>query len=490
MQIGNGTFISSTATSPNSDITIKGNTLHSDGSLAGVYAGIACSNRTIDTSDQNILIENNIVQDFGRYGYYGRYNSGVTVDCNEFSNNLATVNTGTKYGIYVSNRFEPKALNVIEKNFIENLGPTTNTSYVYGIYYTNRYEEDNAKITNNAISINTAGSLYGIRIEGPWTWSSLIPGKKDIINNSIYVTGTKYNTSRWQRLIFSEYNEGSIQNNLMYCDAKNVYSGYGMQLRSTTGTVSHNNLDLRDVTYTSTAANRFYVSTDNGMSSSTSAEFLTSSPSSTVINPKFNNELFPLSLAVAGKGRNILPDDFNSNPRDTTSPDMGAYELNMDVSISPLNLAGTTECSPYTENFTVQLTNNSTTPVTDIPVNFNLVYGGFINPSTVVEETVTDTINPGQTLSFTFSTPATMTGDTTHAIYAAIGVNDGNGSNNLQTGNITTIVSPSGFTITPNSNFGGYLNDGDVINPDIVAFNYPSSYDVTYPSNVPYKYTP
>ena len=79
----------------------------------------------------------------------------------------------------------------------------------------------------------------------------------------------------------------------MYCDAKNVYSNYGMQLRSTTGTVSHNNLDLRDVTYTPVATNKFYVSTDNGMSSSTPAEFLTSSPSSTVIDPKFNNELFP-----------------------------------------------------------------------------------------------------------------------------------------------------------------------------------------------------
>ena len=495
IQIGNGLYATSTSTSSNSNITIKGNTLHSNGSSTGAYVGIVCSSQDSATANQNILIENNTVQDFGRYGYYGRFNSGVIINRNNFSNNPATVNTGAKYGIYTYNssfntpRYSPKALNVIEKNFIGNLGDTLSIDYTYSILYQNTYAEDNVDITNNTISINTAGSLYGIRVSGASNSYTLTPGKKNIINNSIYVTGTKYNTSRWQRLIYSYYNEGNIQNNLMYCDAKNVYSNYGIQLASNTGTISHNNLDLRDMTYTSVAVNKFYVSTDNGTSSSTSAEFLTSSPSSTVINPKFNNELFPTSLSIMGKGTNVLSDDFNSNPRDTTFPDMGAYELNMDVSIDALNLTGTTECAPYTENFTIELTNTSIIPVTDIPVSYNLIYAGPLNPATTVTETVGDTMLPGETLSYTFTNPVTMTGNTVHTIYATLGVSDGNRVNNLQIDTITTVESPSGFAITPNSNFGGYLNDGNVINPDIVAFNYPSSYDVTYPSNVPYEYT-
>ena len=496
LQIGNGLYTTSIPTTYNSNITIKGNTLHSNGNVAGAYAGIVCSNRDTATANQNILIENNIIQDFGRYGYYGRFNSGVIINGNEFSNNLATVTTGlTKYGIYTYNssfgtpRYSPEALNVIEKNFIKTLGPASGTDYIYGIYYSNSYAKDNVDITNNIVSINTAGSLYGIRTSGPSTFYTSTPGKKNIINNSIYVTGTKTSSFSYQRLLYSYYNKGNVQNNLMYCDAKNVYVNYGMYFSNTSGTISHNNLDLRDMTYTANSTQKYYHYILNGTQTTTPVEFTNSSISSTVTNPRFNNELLPSALTVAGKGKSILSDDFNNHPRDTTSPDMGAYELNMDVSIDSINLAGTTECSPYTENFTIELTNNSIIPVTDVPVDFNLVYGGFINPLTAVKDTVADTINPGQTLSFTFSTPTTMTGDTTHTIYATIEANDGNGFNNIQIDTIETVESPSGFSITPNSNFGGYLNDGNVVNPDIVAYNYPSSYDITYPSNVPYEYT-
>ena len=185
LQIGNGLYTTSIPTTYNSNITIKGNTLHSNGSSTGAYAGIVCNNRDTATANQNILIENNTIQDFGRYGYYGRFNSGVTINGNEFSNNLATVTTGlTKYGIYTYNssfgtpRYSPEALNVIEKNFIKNLGPASGTDYIYGIYYQNSYAKDNVDITNNIVSINTAGSLYAIRASGPSTFYTPTPGKK------------------------------------------------------------------------------------------------------------------------------------------------------------------------------------------------------------------------------------------------------------------------------------------------------------------------
>ena len=480
MQIGNGTFTSSTATSFNSNITIKGNTLHSNGSLTGAYAGIVCQGRTIDTSDQKILIEDNTVQDFGFAGYYGRYNSGVTISRNEFSNNLVTVSTGTKYGVYISNRFKPNTLNVIEKNSIKNLSPITSTSYVYGIYYTNRYEADNAKITNNTVSINTGGSVYGIRVLGAYTWRSLTPGKKDVINNSIYVTGTKVSTFSYQRLIQSDENQGNVQNNLMYCDAKGVYANYGLQLDNSSGTVSHNNVDLRDMTYNTNAFTRYYHWINGGMQTTTPTEFTNSAISSTVINPRFDENLVPLAFTIAGKGKNILLDDFNSTIRDTVYSDMGAYELEFNAGISG-SLAGSVECSPYTENVTVTINNFSNASITDIPVTL-------IGNGISIEETVTDTIVPFGNVNYTFATPITLTGNQTYNFSIYIGTPSTGSVSNTVVDSIR-INTPVGFAITPNSNFGGYINDGNVVNPDIVAFNYPSSYDVTYPSNVPYKYT-
>lgn len=119
------------------------------------------------------------------------------------------------------------------------------------------------------------------------------------------------------------------------------------------------------------------------------------------------------------------------------------------VELTSLNLKGSTECTPYTENFNITLKNTSTVPVTNIPVQYLLVYGGFFDYENAVLDTVYDIIPAGASLDFTFSTPATMTGDTTH--YIQVVSNNFIGTKSIQDGSIVTTPGPeSNFTLVKN----------------------------------------
>ena len=493
-QIGNGLTATSTPTSYNSNITVKGNTLHSNGNATGAYCGIACNNRDTATADQNILIEDNTIEDFGRYGYYGRFNSGVTIKNNTVKNNIATVNTGTKYGIYTYNssfgsRFSPKSLNSIIGNKVEDLGSPTSTSYVYGIYTTNSYGKEDLNIINNTVSINTGGSLYAIRASGASTSYASTPGNKNIMHNTIYVTGTKTTSFSYQRLIYSYYNDGNIQNNLMYCNAKNVYVNYGIYLNYNNGIVSHNNLDLRDMTYTSTSTSKYYTYLGFNTNTSTPATFLASTEgaNSLVENPNFGTgTLIPMNLLLGDKGtsstNNPVYTDINNAVRDSFTPDLGAYELDLDAKVTNFTTLGSVECSPYTENFNIRVQNTSSTPVTNIPVIYNIEYAGTLNPATLVTEIISDTLAPGASLDYTFNTPAILTGDTLHTINTAV-----KDWTYLQVGKITTVLSPSPVLVTAGTVFDGYNNGG--ITSDLLGVDYINTYSLTYPNQPVNRYS-
>ena len=119
------------------------------------------------------------------------------------------------------------------------------------------------------------------------------------------------------------------------------------------------------------------------------------------------------------------------------------------VELTSLNLKGSIECTPYTENFNITLKNTSTVPVTNIPVMYLLIYEGFFDYENAVLDTVYDTIPAGASIDFTFTTPATMTGDTSHYIQAVS--NNFIGTTSIQGGSIVTTPGPeSNFTLVKN----------------------------------------
>ena len=104
---GNHNFAYQTPSDETSDITITNNILwKGTSSINGIGKnhGIVISNPTSFTSDQNIEVKDNDIQDIGQYGIYTRYASGWNIENNNIHNDNNNASTYC-YGIYVYDYF-------------------------------------------------------------------------------------------------------------------------------------------------------------------------------------------------------------------------------------------------------------------------------------------------------------------------------------------------------------------------------------------------
>ncbi|MFT7378578.1 MAG: hypothetical protein ACI8ZQ_000316, partial [Bacteroidia bacterium] len=136
---GNHNFYYSNPSDESTDITITNNTLWKGNSSVngiGKNFGIMLANKSSSTSDQNIEISGNDIQDIGQWGIYTKYVTGIDIENNTVHNDNNT-NSTYIYGIYVYDYFFSGASAVnINSNKIMNLAKNRSYAYmsVYGVY--------------------------------------------------------------------------------------------------------------------------------------------------------------------------------------------------------------------------------------------------------------------------------------------------------------------------------------------------------------------
>jgi len=131
---------------------------------------------------------------------------------------------------------------------------------------------------------------------------------------------------------------------------------------------------------------------------------------SQVANPMFfsNTDLHTIALAVSNKGMggSGLLVDIDGEPRDTLNPDIGAdefpqptQEASFEGFTSPLG-----DCGLGSETVTIRIANNGVNAITGTLTASYQILGGAL-----VSQAVPGTILPGDTLDFSFATPANLT---------------------------------------------------------------------------------
>ncbi len=417
----------------------------------------------VEGTTSDLIVQNNRFLN-GSYGLlhdsWQNQSQITNISFNRFQNQYA-------YGIYIENQFRP----VIHKNIIES-GLLYN--YYYGI---NAYNlSDSFRITANKIHLFTTGRglylaySYGELSRPGMIANNFITGNQVssnfflsgihlysnnnylVVFNSVNIYGQSSQNSYALTSEGSEFNLGIFNNALVnlagggyvisITDMNSVFSNYNNFHYAGPNFGRYNNISVPDL-----------------LSWQTGTGFDTNS---FVGNPVFfsNTDLHTFSAQLNGKAIPIaaILTDIDENPRDLVNPDIGADEF--DLPAHEASFEGFTTpvgaCGLGLEDVIIRIANNGTAAISGGLTAYYQITG-----STVVSQAVTNTILPGDTLDFTFSTKGNFTAvasDTTFEIKGYISLT----GDPLQ-------LNDTGFTTVES----GYLNPNPV--PNHVTINYGNS---------------
>ena len=330
------------------------------------------------------VFDNNIIAGFGNYGIYAYFQDSLMIR----NNKIISGTSGYSYrGIY-SNYCDGA------KQFVGNTIKLKPTSYAYGmyIYYSDASASAKAIIANNMISIttgNTSSSNYGI-----YCYNS---SHQQFYYNSVNITKGGTNT---RGIYVSSGNNIDMVNNIF-----SILNGYTMYVNST---YTINTSDYNDLY--SNATNMAYWS---GAKTSLTALKAASGKDthSMDVNPNFflNDNLHLITSPLDGKATPItaVTTDIDGDMRDTLNPDMGADEFTppaQDITVMSVD-APTNGCGLTLVNIVAKVKNSgSDTIVNNLVLRYTIDSG-----ATYVSDTVTASINPQDTLIYTFTTQANLT---------------------------------------------------------------------------------
>jgi PKD repeat protein len=468
-----------------SNIRITNNYFHngSNATNRGAYAGIAIHQPIDDGEDQNIVIENNEITAFWRWGITLEDVSGIEILRNEM-HNPTNFRSGFRYGIQHFGNFNgeaPEEPNVVGYNKIYNLNPPNYTGTTYGIGWFAYYGDHEARIYNNIIDLQGAGTLFGVYPYGAFTSYTSTPGNKDVVNNTILLRSTA-NGSTFSTLagIYGFYlDQSELSNNIIKIERSNARTAVGIY-NPQGGTASHNNIYLN---VGSNVSNTLYVATTGLNGQQSVDDFLSSYSNSVSVNPVFsdidNQNYTPVSLAMGNKAKPItyVTQDIEGNTRNNRTPDLGAIEYFIDAELVSVNMdAGANECAPYTEAVGFTVKNNSPFPIFNYPIKYS------INGGDEISEIFADTIAPNSSLDLEFTNVPTFNGTAAYAIEVAVDGEDDAPLNSDASFTFNTTGSPAGGDLAEGSVFEGYFRTGNDVDPDVTVNDYALEYDITRPN--------
>ena len=167
LMISEGTSAFGNGSAEKTHITISNNYFHNgdvNNNSSGGYAGIAVHQDQNEGGDQDILITNNRISCWGRYGIVLEDVSGLDIIKNEIYN-PTNYNDGFRQAVYHFSNFnfvgadEPCKVN---ENYMHDMNRSSYTGTTYGIQWYGYYGASDVEMNNNIIDIDTRGSKYGI----------------------------------------------------------------------------------------------------------------------------------------------------------------------------------------------------------------------------------------------------------------------------------------------------------------------------------------
>ncbi|HRZ50088.1 MAG TPA: hypothetical protein P5338_11910, partial [Bacteroidales bacterium] len=359
----------------NTDNLVKGNRLEG-GSIGMYFKGQSTAARL-----ERIRIEENVLEGFTNAGIKFELVAAVTAEANLL--NSITTNSGTRQGILVV--YGADTIKVIRNQMI--LSNATNT---HGIYLENCTSAVGLEglVANNFIAILSGTTqTYGMRIITTSNWN--------IFSNSLNITGTSSTDTRGVNTVGSSSNIQVLNNNIQSNKYPTLYEG------SSCSRSNYNNL------YSTGDLYGFYSTTYQNFTSLAAYKAASQKDTNSVSYiPYFfsNTNLHTVNGLLNGIALPVpqVTNDIDNQPRNATTPDIGADEFDppaIDVTVLGFT-APTSGCAKTaTEPVTILIKNVGSNAVTSgLAANFR-----FNNSATVVTENISGTINPGDTLQYTFT---------------------------------------------------------------------------------------
>ncbi|PLW93809.1 MAG: hypothetical protein C0592_04955 [Marinilabiliales bacterium] len=355
------------SSSLDTNIIVSNNSMY-NASYAIYYYGIGTS--SMETGN---VFENNLIKDFYYYGIYSYYQEGFQLLNNEITTNT---NYASPYGLGL--RYNDKTI------------MSGNTIYVpayYGVYF--YYCDGDAisqnEINNNFISVGSTGTSYPF-----YSYYSTY-------SNFYHNTFNSYGSSTGRAMYLYYGNDNDFTNNIF----SSYGGGYAIYSTTTSFTSDYNNF------YT----NGSYLGYLSGNQADITAWQTASSQdaNSVSIYPNYfgMNDLHTIAFPLNDLGTPIgITEDIDGDIRSLTNPDMGADEFTPPpydaVIVSAESPIG--GCSLGIDSIKIKLTNNGIDTI-----NSGLTAWYDINGTGPVSEVVSNTIPPGDTVIFTFSSTVDLT---------------------------------------------------------------------------------
>lgn len=324
--------MSGSATSYSTGGTNGSNNLFDSCSLSGGYFGFYFYSVTGAAGDSMNNITNCIIKDYYVYGSYNYYQHSGTISNNTFDR-ATRASVSTAYGVVITTGSENM---LVEKNTIRNMFPGSNSGTGYLLYCSadGSLGRENKFFNNLVYNIGGNGTLYGMYLSGAdyvQAYHNTI-----VLDDATATGGTTYGI----------YNTGTvggidIQNNIVYIARGGTGTKYCIYLTGAGAKTSNYN-DLYMGSTTGTNAIGYNGSAQSSLAAWQAASGAGSpyDGNSLDIDPIFTNpaagDFTPANAALDNMGTPLFAvvDDINGNPRDPSTPDIGAIEFTIPMCAS------------------------------------------------------------------------------------------------------------------------------------------------------------
>jgi PKD repeat protein len=479
------------------DMSSPGNTAW--GPFMGIVLDGPDSRSDGQATNRNTISNSNI-QNFNTYGIYSAYSGGITLFNNTFHN---TGSTQTRtYGVVYGLGLELSDF-IVEGNRVYNLAGSTPTQcdqyplYVYQ-YWWDGFVNQISEIKNNVFHSFSSSKCW---IENSVYWDSYYSGYELYIENNTFSNShptvtdadgyaTMLSGFGWTNLTNNIFNDdiqgqGGDRYLLQEFNCMGYDGSYGLHY------MENNNFRFGPRTTQSGGLNKVYSAYNQTCRGDATFQDMLNNglPTSNVsIDPMFvdntsNSIMIPTSAQMSNKGMELksVPVDILGEARSST-PDIGAYEYFVDLEMvrMTVNLPNPT-CAGHISSLGGTIRNNSSVKIPNPSVQY------ILNGATPITYNVPATINPGDSINFTFPVPVSFTQSGSNDLTVRFQYSDDNPVDDELSINFNVGTAPGGSVITKDNVLSSQFAKFSISNARELTFPFETlAYDVSAPSRVGY----